>query len=198
MGHIDLRERYFAGNVLSALSRLPHLYRRPSSLSGKMYGWIRDISATKAADLANRCFELTSFLVDVLKIQSIDSRYTGTLTYHDSCSSLREWGIKQQPRILLQRLADCQFNEMPNTESCCGFGGTFCIKYPAISTRMVDDKIGNVQASGADTLVAADLGCLLNLAGRIKRLGLPIKVFHVAEILAGMAEGPGIGEDEST
>jgi L-lactate dehydrogenase complex protein LldE len=153
---------------------------------------------TRAITLASRCFELTSFLVDVLEIESLDARYAGTLTYHDSCSSLREWGIKQQPRKLLHSLADCTLNEMPDTESCCGFGGTFCVKYPAISTRMVNDKIAGIQAIGADTLVAADLGCLLNIAGRIKRLGIPIKVFHVAEVLAGMAEGPGIGEDEST
>jgi L-lactate dehydrogenase complex protein LldE len=151
----------------------------------------------KAIDLASRCFELTSFLVDVLKIDSLDVTYEGKLTYHDSCSSLREWGIKQQPRRLLHSLAGCQFSEMANTENCCGFGGTFCMKYPAISTRMANDKIACIQASGADILVAADLGCLLNLAGRIKRLGLPIKVFHVAEILADMAQGPGIGEDES-
>ena len=151
----------------------------------------------KATELASRCFELTSFLVDVLKLESLDATYVGKLTYHDSCSSLREWGIKQQPRRLLNSLDGCQLNEMANTESCCGFGGTFCVKYPQISTRMVNDKIVSIQASGADTLVAADLGCLLNLAGRIKRLGLPIKVFHVAEVLADMAQGPGIGEDES-
>jgi L-lactate dehydrogenase complex protein LldE len=144
----------------------------------------------KATELASRCFELTSFLVDVLKIKSLDAAYAGKLTYHDSCSSLREWGIKQQPRRLLNSLDGCQLNEMANTESCC-------VKYPEISTRMVNDKIASIQASGADTLVAADLGCLLNLAGRIKRLDLPIKVFHVAEVLADMAQGPGIGEDES-
>jgi L-lactate dehydrogenase complex protein LldE len=152
----------------------------------------------KATDLASRCFELTSFLVDVLKVDALNVSYKGKLTYHDSCSSLREWGIKQQPRQLLHNLDGCQFSEMANTESCCGFGGTFCMKYPAVSTRMVNDKIASIQATGADTLVAADLGCLLNLAGRIKRLGLPIKVFHVAELLADMAQGPGIGEDEST
>jgi L-lactate dehydrogenase complex protein LldE len=151
----------------------------------------------KATELASRCFELTSFLVDVLEIEIFSVAYKGKLTYHDSCSSLREWGIKQQPRRLLNRLESCQFHEMADTESCCGFGGTFCVKYPEISTRMVDDKIASIQASGADTLVAADLGCLLNLAGRIKRLGLPIKVFHIAEVLADMAQGAGIGEDES-
>ena len=151
----------------------------------------------KATELAGRCYELTSFLVDVLKHDSFDATYNGQITYHDSCSSLREMAVKQQPRRLLNNINECQFNEMANTESCCGFGGTFCVKYSAVSTRMVDDKVNNITMSGADTLVAADLGCLLNIAGRIKRLGLPIKVFHVAEVLAGMAEGPGIGEDES-
>jgi L-lactate dehydrogenase complex protein LldE len=155
------------------------------------------IYSEKATTLAERCYELTTFLVDVLDIKTLDASYKGNITYHDSCSSLREWGIKQQPRQLLKSLQGCQFTEMTNTESCCGFGGVFCVKYPAISTRMVNDKITSIQASGADTLLAADLGCLLNIAGRIKRLGLPIKVFHIAEVLAGMAEGAGIGEDET-
>lgn len=151
----------------------------------------------KAIELAARSHELTSFLVDILKHESFDASYNGQLTYHDSCSSLREMGIKQQPRQLLNKVDGCQLNEMADTESCCGFGGTFCVKFSAISGRMVDDKVNHINKSGADTLVAADLGCLLNIAGRLKRLGLPIKVFHVAEVLAGMADGPGIGEDES-
>jgi L-lactate dehydrogenase complex protein LldE len=151
----------------------------------------------RARELAARCYELTSFLVDVLKHESFDASYHGRLTYHDSCSSLRELGIKQQPRRLLNNISGCQLNEMDGRENCCGFGGTFCVKYPAISTRMVDDKVNHIYKSGADTLVAADLGCLLNIAGRIKHLGLPTKIFHVAEVLAGMAEGPGMGEDES-
>ena len=153
--------------------------------------------AIKAAELAARSYELTSFLVDVLKFESLDAAYDGQLTYHDSCSSLRELDIKQQPRHLLNNVSGCQLVEMNDTESCCGFGGTFCVKYSAISTRMVDDKVDHINKSGADILAAGDLGCLLNIAGRIKRLGLPIKVFHVAEVLAGMAKGPGIGEDES-
>ena len=151
----------------------------------------------KATELAGRCYELTSFLVDVLQHESFNTTYAGQLTYHDSCSSLRQMNIKQQPRRLLKSIHGCQFKEMDGTENCCGFGGTFCVKYPAISTRMVNDKVDHIYKSGADTLVAADLGCLLNISGRIKRLGEPIKVFHVAEVLAGMAEGPGIGEDET-
>jgi L-lactate dehydrogenase complex protein LldE len=153
--------------------------------------------AEKATQLAARCYELTSFLVDVLKHESLDATYKGKITYHDSCSSLREMGIKHQPRRLLNNVNGCELREMTDTESCCGFGGTFCIKYSAISTRMVDDKVNNIRASGANTLVAGDLGCLLNIAGRIKRLGLPIRIFHVAEVLADMAQGSGIGEDEA-
>lgn len=153
--------------------------------------------AGKATEMASRCYELTSFLVDVLQHESFNATYAGQLTYHDSCSSLREMKIKQQPRRLLTNINGCQLKEMDGTENCCGFGGTFCVKYPAISTRMVNDKVDHIYKSGADTLVAADLGCLLNITGRIKRLGLPIKVFHVAEVLAGMAEGPGMGEDEA-
>jgi len=151
----------------------------------------------KATALAERCYELTSFLVDVLQHRSINSTYAGQLTYHDSCSSLREMNIKQQPRRLLTNITGGQLKEMDGTEDCCGFGGTFCVKYPAISTRMVNNKVDRICKSGADTLVAADLGCLLHISGRIKRLGLPIKVFHVAEVLAGMATGPGIGEEEA-
>ena len=88
-----------------------------------------------------------------------------------------------------------ELRELPERDSCCGFGGTFCVKYPDISQRLVDDKVDAVQASGADTLLAADLGCLLNIAGRLRRRGVPVHVFHIAEVLADMASGPGIGGD---
>lgn len=151
----------------------------------------------KAVALAGRCYELTQFLVDVMRIESLNAAYDGRLTYHDSCSCLREMHVKAQPRALLEQVDQLELREMADTASCCGFGGTFCVKYPEISTRMADDKITAIEQSGADTLAAADLGCLLNLAGRLKRQGSPIRVFHVAEILAGMATGNGIGEAES-
>jgi len=151
----------------------------------------------RAEALAARCYELTQFLSDVLGIEQLEASYEGKVTYHDSCSSLREMQIKQQPRVLLGKVKQLELMEMADTESCCGFGGTFCVKYPEISTAMVDDKIAAIEQSGADTLAAADLGCLLNIAGRLKRVNSPVKVFHVAEILAGMAGGNGIGEAES-
>jgi len=151
----------------------------------------------QATALAGRCYELTQFLVDVMHVESLQAVYDGRLAYHDSCSCLREMQIQSQPRDLLARVKQLDLVEMADTQSCCGFGGTFCVKYPEISTRMADDKIAAITQSGANTLTAADLGCLLNLAGRLKRQDSPIRVFHVAEILAGMASGDGIGEAES-
>jgi L-lactate dehydrogenase complex protein LldE len=151
----------------------------------------------KSEKLATRCYELTQFLSEVLGVNQFDTTYQGKVAYHDSCSSLREMRIRQQPRSLLDKVKQLELTEMADTESCCGFGGTFCVKYPEISTAMVDDKITAIQQCGADTLTAADLGCLLNIAGRLKRQNSPVKVFHVAEILAGMAGGKGIGESES-
>ncbi len=148
----------------------------------------------RAEDLSRRSHELTSFLVDVLKVSTLAARHDATVTYHDSCAGLRELGIQAQPRKLLALVQGLKLVEMSGTEVCCGFGGTFCVKYPEISTKMVDDKIANVQASGASTLLGGDLGCLLNIAGRMKRQGLPVRVLHTAEVLAGMGAEPAIGE----
>jgi L-lactate dehydrogenase complex protein LldE len=148
----------------------------------------------RAEALADKCYELVSFLVDVLKIESVGARFSGKLTYHDSCSGLRELGIKDQPRRLLAAQG-AEIVEMEDAEVCCGFGGTFCVKYPEISTRMVSDKTANIAATGAPLVLAGDLGCLLNIAGRLKREGRPIAARHVAEVLAGMTETlPPIGE----
>ena len=150
--------------------------------------------AVRARELAGRTYELVSFLVDVCGMDGVAARYQGTVTYHDSCSGLRELGVKAQPRKLLASVAGLSLRELPGAELCCGFGGTFCIKYPEISTRMVADKAKDIRATGADTLLAGDLGRLLNMAGRLEREGSTVKVRHVAEGLAGMTELPAIGE----
>jgi L-lactate dehydrogenase complex protein LldE len=150
----------------------------------------------RAEDLSRRSHELLSFLVDVLKVDLVDARFEGKVTYHDSCAGLRELGVKAQPRRLLAGVKGLALVEMDGTEECCGFGGTFCVKYPEISTKMVDDKIAHIEASGAGTVLGGDLGCLLNIAGRIKRRGLPVRVMHTAELLAGMGALPSIGEPE--
>ena len=149
----------------------------------------------KADELAGRTFELVSFLVDVLKVESVAARFDGTVTYHDSCAGLRELGIKQQPRQLLASVEGLTVKEMADSEVCCGFGGTFCIKYPDISNRMVSDKVATIDASGADTLLAGDMGCLLNMAGKLKRQDSAVKSRHIAEVLAGQTDIPPIGEN---
>jgi L-lactate dehydrogenase complex protein LldE len=152
----------------------------------------------RADALAARTFELVSFLTDVLGVEQSRARYSGgPVTYHDSCSGLRELGIKQQPRKLLRAMG-VEIVEMADPETCCGFGGTFCVKYPEISVRMASDKARGSLATGAQCLLAGDLGCLLNLAGRLAREGRNVKVRHVAEVLAGMADAvPPIGQGSS-
>jgi L-lactate dehydrogenase complex protein LldE len=149
----------------------------------------------RADALAAKTFELISFLTDVVGVDRLETRYAGgPVTYHDSCSGLRELGIKGQPRKLLQAIG-ATITEMPDPEVCCGFGGTFCVKYPDISVRMASDKVRDIVATGAETVLAGDLGCLLNIAGRLQREGHPTKVRHVAEVLAGMTgQVPPIGE----
>ena len=137
-----------------------------------------------------RTYELTDFLVNVLKLQTVPGRFSGNVTYHDSCAGLRELGIKAQPRELLNRVPGLAIHEMPDATKCCGFGGTFSIKLGEISTRMAEVKCENIEGSAADTLVGGDLGCLLNIEGRLRRRGdVKTRVYHVAEVLAGMTEG---------
>jgi L-lactate dehydrogenase complex protein LldE len=152
----------------------------------------------RAQHLAARTYELVSFLADVLKLERVAARYDGVATYHDSCSGLRELGVKEQPRRLLGSVVGLRLKELPGAEICCGFGGTFCIKYPEISERMAADKAADIAATGADTLLAGDLGCLLNMAGKLTRLGKDVRVRHVAEVLAGMTDAaPPIGAGET-
>ncbi|MCK8784082.1 (Fe-S)-binding protein [Roseomonas sp. NAR14] len=148
----------------------------------------------RAEALAARTHELVSFLTDVMGMESVAARYEGIVAYHDSCSGLREMGVREQPRRLLAGMRGLTLRELSEPEVCCGFGGTFCVKYPDISTRMVADKVRDIRATGADTLLAGDLGCLLNMAGRLRREGAPLRVRHVAEVLAGMTETAPIGE----
>ena len=150
--------------------------------------------AAKAAELAGRTYELVSFLTDVRGVTDVEARFPGSVTYHDSCSGLRELGIKDQPRALLATVEGLTLAEHADAEVCCGFGGTFCVKYPDISNTMVGEKADAVEGTGADTLLAGDLGCLLNMAGKLKRRGAKMSARHVAEVLAGMTDQPAIGE----
>ncbi len=138
--------------------------------------------------LAGKWYELSDFLVNVLKVESIAGNYAGEVTYHDSCSGLRELGIKAQPRALLAK-AGATIREMNDSEKCCGFGGTFSIKLGDISTRMAENKCVNVRVTGAGAIVGGDLGCLLNIEGRLRRNGdTQTRVYHFAEVAAGLTE----------
>jgi L-lactate dehydrogenase complex protein LldE len=149
----------------------------------------------RAETLAAKTHELFSFLVNVRGMTSVTASCKGAAAYHDSCSSLREMAVSAEPRLLLKSVAGLRVNDFAEKETCCGFGGFFSVKYPEISARMADDKIADAKATGADMILAADLGCLLHLAGRLSRQGGRLQVRHAAEILAGMADGPAIGED---
>jgi len=148
----------------------------------------------RAQQLADRTHELVSFLSDVMGVDAVASTFDGAATYHDSCSGLRELSIHDQPRQLLETVEGLHLRELPDANVCCGFGGTFCVKYANISDRMVETKIKQVIETGADTLLAGDLGCLMNMAGKLQREGAGIQVRHVAEVLAGMTDHPAIGE----
>lgn len=138
----------------------------------------------RAEALAVKTYELTDFLVNVARLERVPGRFAGTVTYHDSCSGLRELGVKAQPRALLAKVADLKLAEMKDDEVCCGFGGTFAIKFGDISAAMAQTKCEHIRASGAGAVVLGDLGCMLNIEGRLRRTGdETTRVLHVAEVL---------------
>jgi L-lactate dehydrogenase complex protein LldE len=142
----------------------------------------------RAERLAGRIYELTDFLVNVLRVSELPSKFAGHITYHDSCAGLRELGVKRQPRALLALLPGVRLTELPGCEQCCGFGGTFSVKFGEVSGAIVDEKCRNVRATGADALVLGDLGCILNIEGRLRRTGdETTRVLHIAQVLAGDA-----------
>ena len=141
--------------------------------------------AEMARSVANRVFELTEFLVDVMGLQDLGARYRGKVTYHDSCHLLRGLGVSEQPRKLIRRVQGIDFVEMKDSDRCCGFGGTFSFKYGDISSAILQDKVKNIMDSGADTVVGCDMGCLMNIQGMLSRNGSHIRILHIAQLLAG-------------
>lgn len=189
-----------ARQVIAAFENYDYLVAPSGSCVGTIKEHYPALFATdagwrnRAEKLAERSYEIVGFLHDVLGVDTLESEFAASVTYHDSCSGLRELGIQAQPRALLGKVAGVELREMADSNVCCGFGGTFCVKYPKISGRLVSDKVANIAETGAETLLGGDLGCLLNIAGRITREGGRTRVFHVAEVLAGMAGVPAIGE----
>lgn len=139
----------------------------------------------RAQQVGRRTFELSQYLVDVLGIEDVGASYEGKVTYHDSCHLLRGLGVAEQPRRLIRHIKRAELIEMDASDTCCGFGGTFAVKYPQISVAMVDDKIKNIIACGADTVTGCDISCLMNIQGRLSRIGSPVKTMHLAQLLAG-------------
>jgi len=190
--------RRIARQVIEAFEGYDHVVAPSGSCAGTI---VKDYPAmfedepvwrARAEALAARTHEIVSFLTDVLKVTAVDAAFPATVTYHDSCSNLRHMGVKGQPRALLASVKGLTLTEMKDTEVCCGFGGTFCVKYPDISNKMVTDKAANIAATGAAVVLAGELGCLLNISGKLSRNGEPIAARHVVEVLAGMADGPAI------
>ncbi|MFA9557168.1 (Fe-S)-binding protein [Evansella sp. AB-rgal1] len=137
----------------------------------------------KAKALANKSYELTQFIVDVLKIEDVGAEFYGNVTYHTSCHMTRLLGVQEAPMKLLKNVKGLTFTELPNKQQCCGFGGTFSVKMMPISEQMVDEKVQHIEETKAEVLIGADLGCLMNIGGRIDRKGKPIKVMHIADVL---------------
>lgn len=192
--------RALARQLIDALAFYEHVVVPSGSCAGMLIRHYPELFAAeplwqaKAENLAARTRELSAFLAEHGGKDLIDAHFAGRVAMHDSCSARRELGVFDEPRELLARISGLERVELDDAESCCGFGGTFCVKYPDISGRMVSDKAEAVVASGADVLVSGDIGCLMNIAGRLKRMNSAVRVYHLAEVLAGMTASPGIGD----
>ncbi len=143
-----------------------------------------DKDRLRAERVAARTFELSEFLVRVLGIEDTSASYDGRVTYHDSCHLLRELGIASEPRRLIQQVRGAELVEMDRADACCGFGGTFSVRFPEISTAIAEEKIASIERSGADTIVACDSSCLMQIAGLLARRGSNVRCLHIAELLA--------------
>ena len=138
----------------------------------------------RAGKIAGKTFEFSSFLVNVARIENFGARFSGKLTWHDACHGLRDLKIKNEPRKLLKQVENAEFIELEGADVCCGFGGTFSVKYPEISAAILDNKIEAIEKSGADVVSACDASCLMQIGGRLSRIGSKVKPVHIAEILA--------------
>jgi L-lactate dehydrogenase complex protein LldE len=180
-----------ARKVLDEFDGLDYVVAPSGSCAGMIRAHYLDLfkgqpEEARAAALCARTYELTDFLVNVIQFSGVKNKSIKTITYHDSCSGLRELGVKAQPRALLAQVEGITLKEMDECETCCGFGGTFAVKYGDISTHIADRKCENIAASKADAVVLGDLGCMLNIEGRLRRRGdMKTQVLHVAEVLAG-------------
>ncbi|MCC6611600.1 MAG: (Fe-S)-binding protein [Burkholderiales bacterium] len=184
--------RALACKVLDEFERFEYVVAPSGSCSGMIRTHYPDlfrdepVALERVRALCAKTYELTDFLVNVAGLQEAPGTFDGRVTYHDSCSGLREMGVRAQPRALLAKVAGLELLEMKDSTTCCGFGGTFAVKFGDVSAAMVEKKCENIAASGADAVVLGDLGCMLNIEGRLRRRGDDrTRVLHVAEVLAG-------------
>lgn len=138
----------------------------------------------RAEAIAARTHELSSFLIRVLEIEDVGASWQGRLTWHDACHGLRDLNIRHEPRRLIRNVRGAEFVELDNAESCCGFGGTFSVKYPEISLAILDQKIEAIEKAGVQAVVSGDASCLMQIGGRLSRKGSKVRVMHLAELLA--------------
>jgi len=137
----------------------------------------------RAQAIANRTHELSSFLIRVLKVEDVGASWAGKLTWHDACHGLRDLNLKQEPRTLIRNVRGAEFVELENADACCGFGGTFSVKYPEISVAILDQKIDAIERAGVQAVVSGDASCLMQIGGRLSRKGSNVRVMHLAELL---------------
>lgn len=194
--------RDLALQVMDAFANVDYVVAPSGSCGGMMATHFPELFAddpalsARARAFAARTHELVSFLVDVMKVERVSATFNRKVAYHDSCSGLRELGVAAQPRKLLATVSGLEMATLKDADVCCGFGGLFAVKYDEISDAIVSVKADTVEDSGADTLLAGDLGCLMNMAGKLSRRGSAIEVRHVAEVLADMTQAPPIGAPE--
>lgn len=188
-----------AKEVIKAFEGFDYVVAPSGSCAGMLSKHYPELFADNTAwkdrsrQFSMKVFELVSFLTDVLKVERVEAALEAKITYHDSCAGLRELDIQAQPRKLLKSMVGVTLTEMKNPDVCCGFGGTFAVKFSDISNSIVTEKAENIENAEADLLLAGDLGCLLNMAGKLRRTGAKTEVRHIAEVLAGMTDTPPIG-----
>ena len=190
----DATTRSIAEQVIEAFEPYDYLVAPSGSCASMIRTHYRDAFADdpdwapRLRALSEKTYEILSFLSDVMEYRPEGVRYHGVATYHDSCSGLRDLGVHDQPRALLGAVEGLSLTPLKGSDVCCGFGGTFCVKYPDVSNAIVEEKARCIEATGADTLLGGDLGCLMNMAGKLSREGSRVKAYHTVEVLAGMTE----------
>ena len=183
--------RRLAERTLESLSLSQYVVVPSGSCAAMLKVFYRELFAgdpaweAKAEQLAGRVYEFSEFLVNVLGVKDVDAVFPARATYHSSCHLLREMEVREEPLALLGEVAGLDLRPLPQAATCCGFGGTFSVKYPHISEGMLQDKIGNVLSTGADTLIACDMSCLMHIGGGLNRQGHPVVTRHIAQVLDG-------------